>query len=284
MYVAEDPSGRRVALKELAFALVPNAQAIEAFEREARLLRELTHPAVPRFVASFQEGAGPKLRLYLAQEFVEGETLLARIARGPLTEGDCRKIAREVLDVLDALHRRSPKILHRDIKPANLIVREDGTIALVDFGAARELLRDVTHGATFVGTFGYMPFEQMGGTVDERSDLYALGATLLHCLTGVPPDDLMGESLTAAFDRSATTPSPGFRAMLARLLVRERDYRCRSAAEALALLDSDRALQNAPAFSRILAPQTRYQTIVNSALGLSLLTGAGWVFSPERLG
>src|SRR5438067_7532504 len=119
---AEDGSGRRVALKELAFALVPNAQSLDAFEREARLLRELSHPAVPRFVASFQEGQGPKLRLYIAQEFVEGESLLARIQRGPLDEPACRDIARQVLEVLDVLHRRSPKVLHRDIKPANIIL------------------------------------------------------------------------------------------------------------------------------------------------------------------
>jgi serine/threonine protein kinase len=82
---------------------------------------------------------------------------------------------------------QTPPVLHRDLKPANVVLRPDGTLALVDFGSVRTLSTDRTHGSTLVGTFGYMPPEQLGGTVDRTSDLYALGATLLHDLTGRDP-------------------------------------------------------------------------------------------------
>lgn len=258
MYVAEDAGGQKVALKELAFALVPSAKTLDLFEREAQVLRALDHPAIPRFVASFSEGTGPRLRLYLAQELVEGETLLAKIQRGPLEANEGRTLALEVLQILDALHRRSPRLLHRDLKPSNLILRPDGRVALVDFGAARELLRDVTHGATFVGTFGYMPFEQMGGTVDERSDLYALGATLVHALTGVPPADLFGKSLSEELTSRAPHLSASFRGLLLRLLAPRREDRCRSAAEAIRLLQRSDALARTvvPEFPRIRRPRS----------------------------
>jgi serine/threonine-protein kinase len=272
MYLAQDAAGQRVALKELAFALAPSANSIDAFEREARLLREIVDPAVPRFLSSFREGDGPRLRLYLAQEFVEGETLAQRLTRGALDEAACRDLARQVLRVLDSLHRRSPRVLHRDLKPQNLILRPDGRVALVDFGAARELLRDVTHGATFVGTFGYMPFEQMGGTVDERSDLYALGATLAHALTGMPPADLVGSSLVGAVE-AHTRLSAGLRTLLARLLAPRRDDRCRSAQEALDLLEGrGRALLHAPQFERLLAPADWGQPAWFAALLLLVAT------------
>src|SRR5438132_1289457 len=165
-YRAQGPSGM-VALKELVFALVPTAQQLDAFEREAQLLGSVSHPQIPRLIASFREGEGPSLRLYLAQELVEGEPLSSHIG---IDESEARVIARQILNILRYLHERG--IVHRDVKPANVLRRPDGTLALVDFGAARAV-EGVTHGATLVGTFGYMPPEQLGGTVDATADLYA---------------------------------------------------------------------------------------------------------------
>lgn len=135
------------------------------------------------------------MRLYLAQELVEGESLGQRAQGGTITEQEAREVARQVLGVLGYLHDRRPRVIHRDVKPHNLIRRDDGIIMLVDFGAARRLVAGVTHQATLVGTFGYMPPDQLAGTVDPSSDLYALGATLLHLLTGTPPDRLVGDDL-----------------------------------------------------------------------------------------
>ena len=230
VYRATAPDGTVIALKELQFATVPGAQQIDAFEREAATLKTLHHPRIPRFIESFQEGEGVQLRLYLAAEFIEGEALSARIARGPFPEPLLRDVATQVLRVLAYLHKLG--LLHRDIKPDNLIVRPGGELVLVDFGSARRLSGSRTFGATLVGTFGYMPTEQLGGTVDATSDLYALGATLLHAATGKPPSELL------AGDFSLRVPAGiPLRDLIVRLVQPRRDRRLRSAEAALQALD-----------------------------------------------
>src|SRR5882762_10443116 len=133
VYRARSSEGATVALKELQFASVPGAQQIDAFEREAATLKTLHHPRIPRYIASFRDGEGVHLRLYLAAEFIEGEPLSARIARGPLSAAELRDVARQVLEVLVYLHALG--VLHRDIKPDNMIVRSGGELVLVDFGS-----------------------------------------------------------------------------------------------------------------------------------------------------
>lgn len=185
VYLARAASGQAVALKELVFAQVPSMSVLDAFEREAKILRQLDHPRIPRLVAHFQEGEGVHTRLYLAQEYVAGTSLQALLDNHRFDENEAIDVARQVLAVLTYLQSLSPAVFHRDIKPANLIRRPDGKIALVDFGSAREL--GATQGATLVGTVGYMPPEQLTGIVDKTTDLYALGATLIHLLTRRPP-------------------------------------------------------------------------------------------------
>src|SRR2546430_13772155 len=97
VYRAHAPDGSAVALKELQFASVPGAVQIDAFEREAATLKTLHHPRIPRFVASFAEGEGVQLRLYLAAEFIEGEPLSARIERVPFSAAELSDVARQVL-------------------------------------------------------------------------------------------------------------------------------------------------------------------------------------------
>jgi serine/threonine-protein kinase len=239
VYRARAPDGTEVALKELVFALAPDAQTIDAFEREARVLAQLDHPSIPRFVGSFREGSGIHLRLYLAQELIDGEPLSGRLRRGPMPKDEVKTLARQALNVLAYLHER--RVLHRDIKPANLIVNPDGSISLVDFGVARELIKEVTHGGTLVGTFGYMPIEQLGGTVDARSDLYALGATLLHCATGIQPGDLLNEDFSLDASRAGE-----LRGWLEKMTALKREDRYASAEKALAGLDAPPAPTKTP--------------------------------------
>ena len=233
VYVAADAAGNRVALKELQFATVPSVQQLDAFEREADALRTLQHPGIPAYVCRFREGQGVALRLYLSFELIAGETLACRIERGPLTAADALRLAERLLDILDYLHGRTPPVLHRDLKPANVVLRPDGTVALVDFGSVRILSSERTHGSTLVGTFGYMPPEQLGGTVDRTSDLYALAATLLHALTGRPPGDWLGPSLQLRLPSGL--PSP-FDSWLPRLLEVDPARRPPDVAHARALL------------------------------------------------
>jgi serine/threonine protein kinase len=225
-----DQAGQAVALKELAFVQPPHPDALAAFERESRLLRQITHPQIPRFVAAFSEGEGVATRLYLAQEYVEGESLLARLARHQFSEAEAVEVAEQVLQILAHLQSLSPMVFHRDIKPSNLIRRPDGRIALVDFGAARDL--GPTAGATLVGTFGYMPIEQMGGIVDATTDPYALGTTLAHLLSRREPWSFLEDPTALA----RLNVSPGFRDFLTRLMARRPADRFPSATAALAAL------------------------------------------------
>lgn len=271
VYRARDSQGRLVALKELQFATVPEVKEVDAFEREAATLRTLSHPAIPRFISSFSEGSGVHLRLYLAAELVEGEPLSARLAHRPLVEPELYSVAFQVLEVLEYLHGQEPPVLHRDIKPENLLVRPDGRLAVVDFGSARWLHSGPrTFGSTLVGTFGYMPPEQLGGTVDVTSDLYALGATLLHAATGRPPSELLVEGLRLHLPESVPAP---LRRVLEQVLAPIPEHR----------LPNTQALRHALEESRDPARgERRWRTQVVAALGLGLsvvLAGAVFLLS-----
>ena len=235
MYVARDADGTQVALKELAFVQSPGPDAVTAFEREAKFLRALEHPAIPRFCASFEEGDGVHTRYYLAQELVAGESLDARLEDHFFTEAEVVALARQVLEVLVYLQSLSPMVIHRDIKPANLIRRADGSIALVDFGAAH--VQGTTAGSTSIGTFGYMPIEQLAGQVDATTDLYALGASLVHLLTRQEPWRIMSSDLIATINVSQP-----LRRFLEKLVAPRREDRFPTAAAALAALENRDAL------------------------------------------
>lgn len=185
VYRAIAPDGARVALKELVFTQVPDVRVIEAFEREGRVLRELDHPRVPAYVDGFVDGEGVHTRFYLAQTYVEGDTLAELLTSHRFTEAEVHALATQILEVLVYLQELSPAVIHRDLKPSNLVRRPDGEVVLVDFGAARD--RGATAVTTFAGTFGYAPTEQLVGLVDNTTDTYALGMTLIELLTRVQP-------------------------------------------------------------------------------------------------
>jgi hypothetical protein len=269
VYLARDEQGRRAALKELHFALVPGAAEVDAFEREADTLASLQHPGIPRFLERFTEGAGVGLRLYLATEYVAGESLADRLARGPLPPAEVVALGRTLLEVLVWLQARTPAIFHRDIKPANVMFREDGALVLVDFGSARVVAGSRTHRSTLVGTFGYMPPEQLGGTVDRSSDVFALGATLLHALTGHPPADLLQDGFTL---RVPDSGPEHLRAWLERALAVQRERRFPDARGALAALTGRTLRRRAPLRPLALALAT---AVVALALGGALLTRPG---------
>jgi hypothetical protein len=279
VYLARDQAGQVVALKELHFALVPGAQEVEAFEREAKTLAALNHPATPRFVESFVEGTGVGLRLYLATEFVRGESLERRLARGPLPEAEVLSLGTALLGVLVDLQQRSPAIFHRDVKPANVMFREDGRVVLVDFGSARGVEGSRTHRSTLVGTFGYMPPEQLGGTVDRSSDVYALGATLLHAVTGRPPSELLGTHFTPAIPSSV---SPRLRAWLVQALAFERTRRFVSAQAALDALEGRTVAVEHITADAPRAP--RVQVMLAAAVfALALLFAGGWLLQTAEV-
>ena len=211
--------GRSVALKVLDRRGADDWKAHELFEREAAVLRSLRHHGIPEVHEVIRDEWEGAPATFLVMEYVEGTPLAELIeARRTLDAAEVVHIFLEMLGILEYLHGRVPPILHRDIKPSNIILRPDGRPALVDFGSVRRVfLGPDEGGSTVVGTYGYMPYEQYMGQATPASDLYALGATFLHLLTGRPPRDWMtGEGRIEVPD--ALPGDPRLRPIIARLL------------------------------------------------------------------
>ncbi len=235
-YLARSSAGERVVIKEIRFAHVPDARTLEAFDKEARLLGQLRHSRIPRLVDHFRTGEGALMRLYLAHEYLEGQPLNLEVQWQPLDAARVVQVVRQCLQILVYLHRQTPKIIHRDIKPSNLIRMANGSVGLVDFGAARELASQSLEG-TLAGTVGYMPPEQLAGHVDETSDLYALGVTAIHLLTGIAPAAMLGSDARLHLP---SLPAPrAFERYLLRLAAPTRKARFATAVEALRELERE---------------------------------------------
>jgi WD40 repeat protein len=188
-------TGQHCVAKLLSFTRERSPRALELFEREARVLANLRHPRVPRFVEFFTEETADDVVAVLVQEHLEGADLARRVRdRGPCSEAEAIAIGRQVAAILEHLHGFRPPILHRDVKPSNVLLAPDGSAWLIDFGAVRDtLLHDpllVPGGPTVVGTFGYMAPEQFQGEAAPASDVYGLAATLTYALSGLEPWEL----------------------------------------------------------------------------------------------
>ncbi|SCF21756.1 serine/threonine protein kinase [Micromonospora viridifaciens] len=181
--------GRQVAAKVLLPALVSDPDFIARFRAEARIMASLRHPGVVQVFDCGEDELPDGGRAdYLVMEFVEGEPLSKRIeAAGRLDVAETMSIVAQVAQALHAAHARG--IVHRDVKPSNLLVQENGTVVLVDFGVARSTnVTSITSTNAVPGTALYMAPEQAAGRpVSGATDLYALGAVAYCCLTGGPP-------------------------------------------------------------------------------------------------
>ncbi|WP_052334307.1 serine/threonine protein kinase [Kamptonema formosum] len=203
-WLADDiVSHQPVIVKLLAFSPQMQWEELKLFEREAQVLKQLSHPKIPRYrdYFSVDKQAGSGLCWFgLVHDYIAGESLQQLLDTGKhFTEVQVSSIATGILEILTYLHELNPPVLHRDIKPSNLILGEDEQVYLVDFGAVQDPV--AVEGATFtvVGTAGYAPVEQFWGRAVPASDLYALGATLIHLLTGTPPVDLPQKNLRIEF-------------------------------------------------------------------------------------
>jgi serine/threonine-protein kinase len=181
------------AVKEMVEAHLDPTQhekAIGDFKRESLLLTALEHPSIPTIYDYFYDE--PLGRFYLVMKFISGGDLSSRLRSAPGGRIDERTVAdwgMQAADVLDYLHSRPKPIIYRDLKPANLMIDGNtGRVMLIDFGIARWVKQE-EKGVTAVGTMGYAPPELFGGRVEPRSDVYSLGATLFHLLTGSDPQD-----------------------------------------------------------------------------------------------
>ena len=197
VYRARDTTlNRDVALKVLPAEFALNTDRVARFEREARLLASLNHPHIGSIYGVELSGTTPALVL----ELVEGDSLDARVRRGPLALPEALAIAQQIADALDAAHTAG--IVHRDLKPSNIKISRDGSVKVLDFGLAKafdtegsgpDLSTSTTLTAAgtlpgvILGTAAYMSPEQARGqAVDKRTDIWAFGCVLFEMLTGAP--------------------------------------------------------------------------------------------------
>lgn len=237
-YAAEDlKTGEKVALKAVSLRRTDDLKVLELFEREARILAQVQHPAIPRYIDYFEVGKRRDRFFYLAQQLAEGQCLARLIENGwhpPAIE--VRWMANQILDILVYLQQLVPPVIHRDIKPQNIIRRDDGQLFLVDFGAVQDVYHQtITGGSTVVGTYGYMAPEQFRGKAVLATDLYGLGATIIYLLTSKTPTDLPQRKLKIDF-RSHVRINKQFADWLERMIEPVAEDRFSTAKEALAVL------------------------------------------------
>ena len=244
VFEVEDPArpGLRLALKQTLSERV-GPTGLERFRREGELLARIRHPGVVAVHALGEAPDGP----WLLMDLVEGESLGELVRReGPLPAGEAVRIVADLAEAVAALHAQG--VLHRDLKPENALRRPDGRVVLIDFGLA--WARDVdrlTRSQVVLGSPAYMPPEQAEGRsqellLDERADVYGLGATLFALLTGRPPFsgrtpvEVLNQVLHAAPRWPRPAPPRSLRRLVERSLAKEPERRPESAASLAAEL------------------------------------------------
>ena len=227
-------TGELVVVKLLSFASDFEWDTLKLFEREAATLKTLSHPAIPRYLDSFELHTANGKGFALVQSYVAGKSLEEYLKAGrTFSEQEIEQLAKALLEILIYLHGRQPPVIHRDIKPSNILLGDRsgysiGEVYLVDFGSVQTLAAREGGTMTVVGTYGYMPPEQFGDRTSCASDLYSLGATLIYLVTGTHPADLPHKDGRIQFEQVANL-SPGFTNWLRRMIEPSLDRRFTSA-------------------------------------------------------
>ena len=248
-YEVEDlDSGNKIALKSLSMRRMADWKKMELFEREARILSQLNHPNIPRYLDYFQVDTPQDRSFYIAQQLAPGQSLANLVENGWYPDKiQIRNIATQILEILIYLYQLTPPVIHRDIKPQNLILDKNEQLFLVDFGAVQDTYHHtITGGSTVVGTFGYMAPEQFRGQAVLSTDLYGLATTILFLLTHKSPSELPQRQLKLNF-RPYVDIDKDFADWLEKMLEPEIEDRFSSAKEALAVLQGEQVLIKAPA-------------------------------------
>ena len=178
-------SGVPVAIKMMKDGDYSAGDTMMLVREETKVISYLNHPAIPRVLDKYEDA--------FVLEYVPGNTLEKFVRNcGKLREKECVRIARELLEIFEYLHGLEAPVIYRDLKPANIIIRPDGHVALIDFGAARFYERGKDGDAANIGTVGFAAPEQFGnlGQTDPRTDIYCLGRTLSQIIKGHPSREL----------------------------------------------------------------------------------------------
>ena len=280
-------TGEECAIKCLSFRKIEEWKTWELFEREARILKNLNHPKIPRYIDFFTQETGQDAELYLVQAYVAGKSLAQLVPEGRhFSEVEALKLALKLCDLLDYLHGLSPPIVHRDIKPGNILLDVEDRLSLIDFGAVKDTLlsgSSQSSGApTVVGTYGYMPFEQLEGRALPQSDLYALGMTLVYILSHKEPTDIEKSGLELDFEPHVNI-SADFAAIIKKLIAPDWQRRYQSAVEVkadLERLEQKRPVrQNAESVQRRPPVQRRLTMLAAIMVALGVLVF--WFFQTD---
>ena len=202
-----------VVIKILHFNGEIKWQDFKLFEREAQILQQLSHPAIPNYLNSFDLDLPDIEGFALVQTYIPATSLEEHIRLGRnFNEAEVKQIAKSLLEVLDYLYNGQYPVIHRDIKPNNILLENRsgnhvGDVYLVDFGAVKTKAQNQSGTMTVVGTYGYMAQEHFGGRAVSASDLYSLGATLIYLVTGNHPSDLLNDDMVIEFDKSVNLSS-----------------------------------------------------------------------------
>jgi len=277
-YEAQDlKNNEKVALKALSLRRMHDWKTMELFEREARILSQLNHPAIPKYLDYFQVDTAQDRAFYIAQQLAPGQSLAVLVENGWRPDSiEIWGLAIQVLKILIYLHSFTPPVIHRDIKPQNIIRQENGRVFLVDFGAVQDTYHNtVTGGSTVVRTYGYMAPEQFRGQAVLSTDLYGLGTTLLFLLTRKPPSDLPQRKLKIDF-RSQVRIDKDFADWLEKMLEPVIEDRFSSAKEALSVLWGEQALTPSPS-QKPRPPKNSTISIIEADGRLVITIGPVWL-------
>lgn len=248
VYLASDNNlgGVLRAVKEMVQSHIEEDQqekAVNDFKRESMILSTLDHPSIPTIYDYFfdaEEG-----RFYLVMKYISGGDLASKLRSAPegkIDELTVTEWAIQITDVLNYLHNQPSTIVYRDLKPSNIMLDGNtGRVMLIDFGIARSITQKEEKGVTAVGTMGYAPPELFSGNVEPRSDIYSLGSTMFHLLTGADPQS--NPLLIFDFQKNPRPRqiNPRLTDQIERILMRAVEYnaesRFSSAAEMKAVLE-----------------------------------------------
>jgi len=309
VYLARDSRlDRQVAIKALPAHLAQDPDRLARFQREAKVLASLNHPNVGA-IYGLEEANGHQ---YLILEFVEGETLADRLAKGPIPVDEALPLAKQIAEALEVAHEKG--VIHRDLKPGNVMVTLDGVVKVLDFGLARteespsssitangladsptvtspaRAVHSPTIPGAIMGTAGYMSPEQARGKpVDKRSDIFSFGCVLYEMLTGTMPfrGETVADSIGATLHKESdlnllpsSTPRR-VRDLLANCLAKDRKNRLHDIGDAR--LELDRAISGqewSSAAASTPVPKRARIAAVGAACGVALLAGGtGWLLA-----
>lgn len=268
VYLAmNEKANKQWAIKEVRKDGVKDFEIVkQGLVAETDLLKKLSHPSLPSIIDVIE---GPDTFL-IVMDYIQGNPLSKALEEyGAQPQEYVIEWAKQLCDVLEYLHTRTPPIIYRDMKPANIMLKPDGNICLIDFGTAREFKEKNLADTTCLGTVGYAAPEQFGGMgqTDARTDIYCLGATLYHLVTGRNPCDPPYEILPIRQVNPAL--SSGLERIIQKCTQRNPDDRYQSCAELMYALENYEKIDDA-----YRKKQKRKLGLFLASAGLTLAFGA----------